>query len=404
MAETKTITLADLRSNPALLAANLEPGDTYTVGEDGKFNVNRVFSEEGGINLGLVITDEILKNDPKLVEMGVEAGDRYLEDENKIIKTGSGSGWQQFWYGYGEENNLTQNMADILESWAGVGRFGLDGYTSPDEAYGEGWSEADNETQRAMIRRARERELLDKYGRHFTPDADSGARLGGQVTGAIADPTSLIPFLGPAAKTASLGSKALRVGANIGTGGALGVGYSVSDDLARGGGVGDIDVGKALETGALAAAGTGLFIGAGKGVSKLRDRSANKQVDLADKIITRHVSAGADTQAAVASAQEEILSMGGMPIEKAMQRTGRKVRIPSSQTAAQKILKDAAGPRNGIKDVGSAIAPVTCPPSLAPLSASGVKCLPYLSSNSRSLALRIIARCVSLSASLQPSP
>ena len=81
MAETQTISLADLRANPALTAANLEPGDTYTVGEDGKFNVTRVFSEPGGINLGLVITDEILKNDPKLVEMGVEVGDRYLEDE-----------------------------------------------------------------------------------------------------------------------------------------------------------------------------------------------------------------------------------------------------------------------------------------------------------------------------------
>ena len=343
MAETHTITLADIRANQFLAKTGVEPGDTWTVQPDGTRKVTRVFSEPGGVKLGTVITEEHLKNQPELVEKwGAEVGDRYLPDSKKILKTGSGSGWQQFWYGYGEENNLTQNMADILESWAGIGRFGLDGYTSPDEAYGEGWSEADNETQRAMIRRARERELLDKYGRHFTPDADSGARLGGQVAGAIADPTSLIPFLGPAAKTASLGSKALRVGANIGTGGALGVGYSVSDDLARGGGVGDIDVGKALETGALAAAGTGLFIGAGKGVSKLRDRSANKQVDLADKIITRHVAAGADTQAAIASAQEEILSMGGMPIEKAMQRTGRRVRIPSSQTAAQRTLKDAA--------------------------------------------------------------
>ena len=124
MAEPHTIRLADLRAKPALTAANLEPGDTYTVGEAGKFNVTRVFSEPGGINLGLVITDEILKNDPKLVEMGVEVGDRYLEDEKKIIKTGSGSKWQQFWYGFDEEPNLTQNISDILESWVGLGGLG----------------------------------------------------------------------------------------------------------------------------------------------------------------------------------------------------------------------------------------------------------------------------------------
>ncbi len=344
MAETQTISLADLRANPALTAANLEPGDTYTVGEDGKFNVTRVFSEPGGINLGLVITDEILKNDPKLVEMGVEVGDRYLEDEKKIIKTGSGSKWQQFWYGFDEEPNLTQNISDILESWVGLGRLGLEGYTSPDEAYGEGWSEADNETQRAMIRRARERELLDEYGRHFTPDAESKSRLGGRLAGAVADPTSLIPFLGPAAKGASLGTKALRFGANVGTGGALGAGYSASEDLARGGGVQDIDVVKALQTGALAATGTGALLGLGKGVAQLSGRGnkkrANVLLDDAQQTINKQVAAGANPNFAKFALDEKLAQTGKGTLNRAQETAGRQLNIPAGKNEARALLQN----------------------------------------------------------------
>ena len=345
MAETQTITLSDIRANPNLMKAGVEPGDTYTIGEDGSINVNRIFNKENEPKeLGIVITEQIIKNNPRLEERGIVPGDRYLPHNETFIKTGTDSGWEQFWYGAAETPTLIENVSDILESWAPLGRFDLFtndsiiDYTSPEEAYGKGFGEADNETQRAMIRRAKERQLLDKYGRFFTPDPDSIARTVGQVGGAMADPTTLIPFIGKAKAGATLGQLALRFAGNMGIGGGLGTAYSVTDDLAAGE---DIDVDKALLSGAIAAGGTGALLGAGKGVSKLRDRSANKQIDAADQIIARNIAAGGERQPALAAAQEEILSRGGMPIERAMERTGRKVKIPGSQQSAQKIV-DAA--------------------------------------------------------------
>tara|TARA_R110000737_G_scaffold30687_2_gene49222 strand:- start:2658 stop:5618 length:2961 start_codon:yes stop_codon:yes gene_type:complete len=343
MAETQTITLADIRANPALNKANLKPGDTYTMREDGSFNVKRVFSEDGVVELGIVITEEMLKNQPELAEMGVEAGDRYLEDQHKIIKTGSGSAWEQYWHAFKETPGMTRNAADILESWLPIGTFDLFtndsvfGYKSPEESYGEGFGEADNKTQRQMIRRARERETL-KDTRLFTPDPNSMARMAGQFTAAIADPTSFIPFIGPAAKAATLGAKALRFGANVGIGGGLGAGYSVTDDLAAGE---DVDVMKALQTGALAAGGTGALLGLGKGVSRIRDNAANKQIDAANRIMARKKAAGLSIKDTMDEAQQEILAMRGMPIQKAMERTGRKLKIPGTVSEADEILKNA---------------------------------------------------------------
>ena len=365
MSEVRTLTLADLRTNPALMKSGAEPGDTYTIDEDGTVNVNRIFNlENEEVELGVVLTEKMLEDQPVLKERGLEAGDRYLPDQDKFIKTGTDSAWQQFFYGYQQTPGLTENLADILESYAPLGEIDLFtddeviGYTPPEELYGKGFEQADNETRRSMIRRAKERQLLDKYGRFFKPEQDSTARTAGEFAGALVDPTTFIPFVGPAARGATVGTKLARVGANIGIGGSLGAAYSVTDDLAAGQ---DIDVDKALLSGAIAAGGTGALIGVGKGVSKLKDRSANKIIDKADEILARNIASGVktntdqalyrfrpqasniiyDTNTALANAQKEIMSMGGMPIERAMERTGRKVRMPGSVSAATKLVNAA---------------------------------------------------------------
>tara|TARA_R110002020_G_scaffold33980_4_gene103164 strand:- start:8911 stop:11856 length:2946 start_codon:yes stop_codon:yes gene_type:complete len=344
MAEVQTITLSDIRANPALNKANVQPGDTYTVGEDGSFNIKRVYSKEGGAELGIVLTEEMLKNQPELSEMGVEVGDRYLEDQHKIIKTGSDSSWKQFWYGFDETPSLLGNVADILESWFPIGMVEL--YTDPEKEYGEGWSEADNKTQRAMTRRADEREIFKKYGRHFTPDTDSVARTIGQFTGAVADPTTLIPFVGPAAKTATLGTQALRLGANLGIGGGLGGGYSAAEDLASGE---DVDVLKALQTGALAAAGTGALLGAGKGISKLKSirtergekRAANNLLDDAERTVRKQVASGSTPGFARFTLDEKLAQTGRGTLSEAQEIAGRKINVPADKSDAEKLLKKA---------------------------------------------------------------
>jgi hypothetical protein len=345
MSEVKTLTLSDLRANPDLMKKGLEPGDTYEI-KDGVATVNRVFS--GGneeTEMGVVLTEKDIKNDPRLGENGLEPGDRYLPDQGVFVKTGSNSSWEQFWYGSAETPTLAQNIGDILESFAPIGTFDLFtndevfNYKSPEESYGEGFYEADYGTRRSMIRRAKERELLDKYGRLFNPDQDSVAGTAGQFAGAAADPLTLLPFLGPAKAGATSVQQLGRFGARTGAGGALGAGYSIADDVAAGE---KVDIDKALASGALAATGTGVLLGLGKGVSKVSKRPANKTMDKADHIMAGKMAAGVDADQALAGTKRDMLNMGGVPLERAMERTNREIHIPASQKAAQRILTNAA--------------------------------------------------------------
>tara|TARA_R110002012_G_scaffold67716_2_gene176385 strand:+ start:879 stop:3821 length:2943 start_codon:yes stop_codon:yes gene_type:complete len=347
MSEVKTLTLADLRANPDLMKRGLEPGDTYEI-KDGVATIQRVFSSGNEEKeMGIVLTEQHIKDDPRLAEKGLEPGDRYLPDQEVFVKTGSDSAWEQFWYGVDETSTFGGNIGDILESFAPIGRFDLFtndqvfDYVPPEESYGEGFNEADNQTRRSMIRRARERALLDKYGRLFTPDQDSGFRTTGQFGKAIVgDPITYLPFMGPAKTTAqSLGQAAKLFGKRTGVGGALGVGFSLADDYAAGR---EVDINKALTTGAFSAAGTSALLGVGKGISAVRRKPANKQVNMADKIMAGKMAAGVDVDQALAGTKRDMLNIGGMPLERAMERSGRQIHIPASQKDAQRILTNAA--------------------------------------------------------------
>jgi len=344
MAEVSTITLADIRANPALNEANLEPGDTYTVGKDGSFNINRVFSKPSSIDFGMEITQKHLDNQPELVEKwGASVGDRYVESQQKLIKTGKDSAWRQFWYGFNETGDLVSNITNTLTSWLDDADLLITpfGYDTPEQAFGKNWDTASSSEQRAMIRRFEERELLKKYGRYFSPDPDSDFRVAGQFSRVLADPTSAIPFVGPAGKLGKLGSLAV----NAGVGGAVGGAYSVSEDLASGKTWDDIDLDKALTTALFASGGTAALIGAGRGLSKLKQSSVNKtatrKIDQADRIVAEKVATGVDLDTALKEAQDEIFSLSGMPLDRAISLTGRKVKIPSSKTKAEKILDNA---------------------------------------------------------------
>jgi hypothetical protein len=356
MSEVNTITLSDIRAIPELNEAMIQPGDTYTIGEDGGWDVTRVFSDaDDKLNLGIEITQEHLDNQPELVDkFDIEVGDRWIEEEDKFIKTGTDSGWKQFMYGFDEEPTLTGNIANILESWAGIGQIKLfeeDGvfdYESPEEAYGEGWNEADSETRRAMQDRARERRLLESYGRYFGPD-DSTARTIGQFAGAIVDPATFIPIAGQAGKAITLGAKAARIGKASAAGGVLGGTYSVSGDLARGGGWGDVDTRKALETAGLAALGTGALMGTGAGISKLRQtgrdkklalREANKLIDDTQEAFNRQITSPIPSLARI-NLEQSLSQSGKGSLREAQKLTGRTVEVPRGKNKAQQKIDDA---------------------------------------------------------------
>ena len=374
MSEVFEITLEDIRKHKNLQELGVVPGDTWTKDDSGKPVITRVYSPKGGKkDVGIPITQQNLDDFPNLVEQNVEVGDRYFKEGNKIIKTGDGSAWKQFFYGVDEGDmgeKWVGNLSDTLESWFPT-RIGLPqdvvygGFDEDNpevgqyivnrsrlEPYGQEFHDATPKERRSMIRRARERQLLEKYP-HFTPDPESGARIAGQLTSAVLDPTSLIPFVGPA-KAGFLAMKGAPLVANIGIGGALGGTHSILGDLASGGGVEDIDARKAAQSaafgGALTAAGIGLGAGASaffrkRTISK-REQAANKILDLADSKTKSTVERGADPENI---SKQYIADSTGVTIEQ----------LELAEKIAKRQILDFKRPDNPIEKQASVSAPIT---------------------------------------------
>ena len=328
---TNTITLQDIVDNPNLRDLGVSPGDTYTVSEDGTPEITRIFSNEDyNIKRGVAITEEDLAAYPNLVEQGVAPGDRYIEETNEIIKTGNDSIAKQFMYGFDTAGNFIGYGANLLEAMMPLGTldFSFDKgftYQSPEEAYGPGFNQADFDTRREMILRAKERDIQEEYGPYFDPE-DGVAKAAGEVVGAIADPTTLIP-IGQTVKAAAL------------TAGALGAGYSSLEDLAK---TGEIDPAKAALFGIGGAATGGALVGAGRGIAKVAEKAqlnkANRTIDEAEKLMNSDIAAGVSTNSVFNRMAESELAPR---LSEAIQLTGRKLKVHSSPSVAQRAIDTA---------------------------------------------------------------
>ena len=236
-----TLNLDQINATPALREAGALAGDKIVDGE-----LVRVFSKEDA-GLGLEITQANIDATPALQGMNAEPGDRIKD--GKVIHTGQDSAWTAFRYGKakGEEEGLLDQGTEILESYfPTTGRiidYGLETigdalfpnpfqsmedrkklysktYQSPDEKYGEGFSEATPEIRREMMLREKERNLQKKF-RGYVPKGGASEIIG-NMYGALKDPTTLLPA-GGTVKTMML------------SGAALGGGYSAVDDMAKSG-------------------------------------------------------------------------------------------------------------------------------------------------------------------------
>ena len=374
MSEVFEITLEDIRKHKNLQELGVVPGDTWTKDDSGKPVITRVYSPKGGKkDVGIPITQQNLDDFPNLVEQNVEVGDRYFKEGHKIIKTGDGSAWKQFLYGVDEGDmgeKWSVNLRETLESWFPT-RIGLPqdvaygGFDEDNpevgqyivnrsrlEPYGQEFDDATPKERRSMIRRARERLILEEYP-HFTPDPESGARIAGQLTSALLDPTSLIPFVGPA-RMGFLALKGAPLVANIGIGGALGGTHSILGDLSSGGGVEDIDASKAAQSAAFGGALTAAGIGLGAGTSALlrkrkiskREQAANKILDLADSKTKSTVERGADPENI---SKQYIADSTGVTIEQ----------LELAEKIAKRQILDFKRPDNPIEKQASVSAPIT---------------------------------------------
>lgn len=319
------LTLEMIQKSPRLRSLAALPGDEV---RDGKLIRN--FSEEGDrMDLGEQITQDDIDSSPKLQILKASPGDRIVD--KRLVKTGKDSAYEQFVYRYDKAQGGVALGTDILEAQIPLGRFSFDfengfQYFSPEDLYGKGFMEANTDERREMIERARERGLVEEYGEYFEVNPESLAGAAGEVVGIIADPTTAI----------APGKTLPRV---MGVSAGLGSGYSVLEDLAT---TGEIDPQKAVEYGAFGAGGGavgfGIAKGVGAGVKKIKSKADLETINEAEQLIAQDIKNGYSPNEAMNNLAQNV---DNEKLTKAIQRTGRQLKIPPTQSRAAKIANDS---------------------------------------------------------------
>ncbi|MDB4417003.1 hypothetical protein N9232_00500 [Akkermansiaceae bacterium] len=322
----RPLTLDEIKSSEYLMKSGILSGDLYN--EETK-EITRVFSKpEDAVTEGRILTQEDINSSAYLQENEVKAGDRFYDGQ--IYRSEYDDSWTQFKYGFAEEQGFLADVGVWLKSrFPMPATFTIDYDTdsfsmveqaSPDELYGEGFSEAPPEQRREMIIARKERQLQHDYGQFFDPNEDSGARLAGNITGMLADPTTLIP-LGASAKVAAT------------TGGVLAGSATAAKQYAT---TGELD-----PEGILLGTALGAIIppALNKGASVIKDKSAKKLVDKAQAKIDEHMALGGDVKSISKVLQDSNINPAA--VEQASKRLNTKVNVPLSQTAAERKVADS---------------------------------------------------------------
>ena len=322
--QKRTLTLEDIQSSEYLRKEGILSGDVFN--ED-TGEIERVFSKpEDSVSQGSMLTQEDIASSPYLQENNVVAGDRFYDGE--IHRSAKDDAWTQFKYGMDKGGNLVGYGADILESYLPLGEVTLDfngfSYATPDELHGEGYKAATPTERREMLVLEKERELQEDYGQFFEEDTDGIAGPAGGFVKALADPTTLIP-IGAGYKTMAAAS------------GALGAGYSVTEDFAT---TSEVDPIKAAITGlASAIAAPALVAGARVVSGKVASQAAEKLTVKAQNVLNKSIAEGAP----IDKPAQALMDAGFNPaqVEAAFKATGKQLRIPATATRAEKALEQA---------------------------------------------------------------
>ena len=328
------LTLERIQNSPNLRRLGALPGDEI----ENKKLVRKFSSKENQIDLGEKLTEERISNSENLQKLEAKPGDRIVD--KKLIRTNTDSAYQQFMYGMDESQGLVALGSDVLtamfpESWMS-GRLTLDfenglQYHSPEEFYGKEFVNASEDERRNLILRQRERGLVEEYGQYFEPDDGGIARGAGQVTGMIADPTTLI----------APGSTLPRV---MGVSASLGGTYSVLEDMAS---TGEIDPEKAITYGAFSAIGGAAGYGIARGVGALSKKRKTKKelsdaqnlVKNANSTIAKDIQDGYLPTEAV-NRLDEIHGFDNLALKNATALVGKPLKVPPTTSQAAKIAKD----------------------------------------------------------------
>ncbi len=174
------------------------------------------------------------------------------------------SAFKKFNYGIDSTDNILTNASLWLESKFPLGVFGRNGtfYTSPDELYGEGFTDLSEDERREVLVKHRQKELKQEYPilSALSKDGSVGyEETLGMITKILVDPTILFP-VGQTFKAATA------------TGTAIGALYSTTEDLATVSG--EIDKEKLAYMSAFGGIASGLI---SKGLQVFKKRKVNKK-------------------------------------------------------------------------------------------------------------------------------
>tara|TARA_R110001632_G_scaffold80365_1_gene179788 strand:+ start:1332 stop:4430 length:3099 start_codon:yes stop_codon:yes gene_type:complete len=248
----------------------------------------------------------------------------------------------EFMYFFRSGESDVTNAAAFLEAKYPLGQFkiGLDGfdYLSPDEAYGEGFTEASEDVRRVMIRDAKQREIEQDYPQFIGQEPDSGvANFLGTGAKILASPTTLFPV--------GQGYKGL-----LGMGAIMGAEYEALSQMRDTGSWIPEDMG---EVGKAAAIGSGgsLVLGtalnqAAKRLGRVSAKKRNKAaVEKADKDFDDIYEVAVELQATKnippAELPQQISNRMGLPVEKVVEtlETSSKIFVVPTKTEAKALVE-----------------------------------------------------------------
>ena len=314
------LTLDDIREHSNLQGLGALPGDKVVDGE-----LVRVHST-GDLAIDTttprtVLDENLIAQYPNLQELGAEPGDYVMDGE--LVKGNREGLLRSFMYGFDAEGNDVQNWGDVLEARMPLGRLSFSqGWLSPDEIYGEGFSDASVDQRREMILNERARSLIDEYGYGAVvqPD-DGGAELAGGISKALLSPTTLLP-IGKTTKAATAISAL------------LGAEYAAGSQLTQ---EGEINPTELATVAGLSGVAGGSIVG---GINYFTRRAANSLVNKAQASYNKGVAEGLTGKELTSSVLQDTRATMAQ-IDEAAQLTNTKIRIPGSASRAQEAIDNA---------------------------------------------------------------
>ena len=323
-----TLTLDDIYNSPTLQQLGVQSGDRFKDGE-----LVRIHSkDEDEIEIDRVLSQEDIDGSATLQRTGAEVGDLIIikDGEKTFLSRGKADQGRQAVHKFIRDGNYIDNARSFMEALYPIPEYAKS-YSAPvgfssgtlltvEDKYGEDISKLPFNERRLAVKRRKERMVQKLSGAMFTFDPESTGAKVGAIAKAVIDPINLIP----AAST-------VKGGIVLGT--AIAGFGSVMDDVVSSES-GEIDVTKAVISGAAGAFLSGTLLG---GAKVIGDRGAKQLVRNAQIEIDKGIRAGMNPYD-----PEAILKEAGMntaAVGAAQRRLGVKVNV-SPQKIADRQLEE----------------------------------------------------------------